>query len=97
MNQIAVVQAGKVPERVIVLPSADFDALKGRDGSVPLCLRLSRRGRGGRTLEVAARRERGNRLTRPKVCSQHQCVGLAGRTCRNQIVEVPRNICAWVK
>jgi hypothetical protein len=32
MNQIAVVQAGKVPERVIVLPSADFDALKGRDG-----------------------------------------------------------------
>src|SRR6476659_9908723 len=32
MNQIAVVQAGKAPERVIVLPSADFDALKGREG-----------------------------------------------------------------
>jgi hypothetical protein len=28
MNQIAVVQGGKV----IVLPSADFDALKGREG-----------------------------------------------------------------
>jgi hypothetical protein len=32
MNQIAVVQAGKAPERVIVLPSADFDAFKGREG-----------------------------------------------------------------
>jgi hypothetical protein len=32
MNQIAVVQAGKVPERVIVLPEADFDAFKGREG-----------------------------------------------------------------
>jgi hypothetical protein len=32
MNQIAVVQAGKAPERVIVLPEADFDALKGREG-----------------------------------------------------------------
>jgi hypothetical protein len=32
MNQIAVVQAGKIPERVIVLPEADFDALKGREG-----------------------------------------------------------------
>jgi hypothetical protein len=32
MNQIAVVQGSKVPERVIVLPSADFDALKGREG-----------------------------------------------------------------
>ncbi len=32
MNQIAVVQGGKVPERVIVLPEADFDALKGREG-----------------------------------------------------------------
>jgi hypothetical protein len=32
MNQIAVVQAGKAPERVIVLPSADFNALKGREG-----------------------------------------------------------------
>jgi hypothetical protein len=32
MNQIAVVQAGKAPERGIVLPSADFDALKGREG-----------------------------------------------------------------
>ena len=34
MNQIAVVQGGKVPERVIVLPEADFDALKGREGTV---------------------------------------------------------------
>jgi hypothetical protein len=32
MNQIAVVQAGRAPERVIVLPEADFDALKGREG-----------------------------------------------------------------
>jgi hypothetical protein len=32
MNQIAVVQASKTPERVIVLPEADFDALKGREG-----------------------------------------------------------------
>jgi hypothetical protein len=32
MNQIAVVQEGKTPERVIVLPEADFDALKGRKG-----------------------------------------------------------------
>jgi hypothetical protein len=32
MNQIAVVQGGKMPERVIVLPEADFDALKGREG-----------------------------------------------------------------
>ena len=32
MNQIAVVQAGKAPERVIVLPEVDFDALKGREG-----------------------------------------------------------------
>ena len=32
MNQIAVVQGGKAPERVIVLPEADFDALKGREG-----------------------------------------------------------------
>jgi hypothetical protein len=32
MNQIAVVQGGKVPERVIVLPEADFDVLKGREG-----------------------------------------------------------------
>ena len=31
MNQIAVVQAGKAPKRVIGLPSADFDALKGRE------------------------------------------------------------------
>jgi hypothetical protein len=31
-DQIAVVQAGKTPERVIVLPSSDFDALKGREG-----------------------------------------------------------------
>src|SRR5262245_5553573 len=31
-NQIAVVQAGKTPERVIVLPEADFDAPKGRVG-----------------------------------------------------------------
>jgi hypothetical protein len=29
---IAVVQAGKTPERVIVLPAADFNALKGREG-----------------------------------------------------------------
>jgi hypothetical protein len=29
MNQIAVVQGGKAPERVIVLPGADFDALRG--------------------------------------------------------------------
>ena len=29
---IAVVQAGKAPERVIVLPEADFDKLKGREG-----------------------------------------------------------------
>jgi len=32
INQIAVVQEGKTPERVIVRPSADFDALKGREG-----------------------------------------------------------------
>jgi hypothetical protein len=32
MNQIAVVQGGKAPERVIVLPGADFDALRGRQG-----------------------------------------------------------------
>jgi hypothetical protein len=32
MNQIAVVQAGKNPERVIVLPGTDFDALIGRPG-----------------------------------------------------------------
>jgi hypothetical protein len=32
MNQIAVVQGGKVPERVIVLSEADFDALNGREG-----------------------------------------------------------------
>ena len=32
MNQIAVVQAGNTPERVIVLPKADFDALKNREG-----------------------------------------------------------------
>jgi hypothetical protein len=31
MNQIAVVQAGKVPERVIVLAEPDFDALKSRE------------------------------------------------------------------
>jgi hypothetical protein len=32
MNQIAVVQGGKAPERVIVLPEADFDKLKCREG-----------------------------------------------------------------
>jgi hypothetical protein len=32
MNQVAVVQGGKVPERVIILPEAEFDALKGREG-----------------------------------------------------------------
>ena len=32
MNQIAVVQAAKGAERVIVLPEANFDALIGRPG-----------------------------------------------------------------
>jgi hypothetical protein len=32
MNQIAVVQAGKAPERVIVLPGEEFDTLIGRPG-----------------------------------------------------------------
>jgi hypothetical protein len=32
MNQIAVVQRRKDSGKVIVLPGADFDALKGREG-----------------------------------------------------------------
>jgi len=32
VNQIAVVQGAKAPERVIVLPDTDFNALKGREG-----------------------------------------------------------------